>query len=141
MRVIVNNIQYKRLIEQQNKKNQAINGWGRYLKDSIIKNLESRVLGENVISLNRLKLKLNKEKFFNELPINNIILTIFNENKEDFNIEWDNQYSSINKKKEINDVFINVILNEENKIKELINTNQINLKFLKIKEWYENNNK
>ena len=36
MRVIVNNIQYKRLIEQQNKENQPIDGWGRYLKDSII---------------------------------------------------------------------------------------------------------
>lgn len=141
MRVIVNNIQYKRLIEQQNKENQPINDWGRYLKDSIIKNLESGVLNENVITLNKLNLKLSNKKFFNELPINNVILTIFNENKEDFNVEWDNESIILDKHKQIKDVNLHILTNKNNELTEIINENKINLKLIKIKEWYENINK
>lgn len=141
MRVIVNNIQYKRLIEQQNKENQPINGWGRYLKDSIIKNLECGVLNENVITLNKLNLKLSNKKFFNELPINNVILTIFNENKEDFNVEWDNESIILDKHKQIKDVNLHILTNKNNELTEIINENKINLKLIKIKEWYENINK
>jgi len=141
MRVIVNNIQYKRLIEQQNKENQPIDGWGRYLKDSIIKNLESRVLKENVISLNKLNLKLVNKKFFNELPINNVIINIYEETEKLFNVEWDKESIYLDKNNQIKDVIINVSLNEENKIVSTINENKINLKFIKIKEWYENNSK
>ena len=141
MRVIVNNIQYKRLIEQQNKQNQPINGWGRYLKDSIIKNLESRVLKENVISLNRLNLKLVNKKFFNELPINNVILNIYEETEKPFSVEWDKESLYLDKNNQIKDVIFNINLNKENKIVGTINENKINLKLIKIKEWYENINK
>ena len=141
MRVIVNNIQYKRLIEQQNKQNQPINGWGRYLKDSIIKNLESRVLKENVISLNRLNLKLVNKKFFNELPINNVILNIYEETEKPFSVEWDKESLYLDKNNQIKDVIFNIKLNKENKIVGTINENKINLKLINIKEWYENINK
>ena len=141
MRVIVNNIQYKRLIEQQNKQNQPINGWGRYLKDSIIKNLESRVLKENVISLNRLNLKLVNKKFFNELPINNVILNIYEETEKPFSVEWDKESLYLDKNNQIKDVIFNINLNKENKIVGTINENKINLKLINIKEWYENINK
>lgn len=141
MRVIVNNKQYKRLIEQQNKENSFVNGWGLYIKDTILKRLENKTLNENVISLNKLNMKLGNKKFFNELPIDNIILNIYNESTNDFHSSWDEDETYLCESKYVKNVILDIIINGEKELNEIINENYININLLKIKKWYENNNK
>tara|TARA_Y100000592_G_C5468515_1_gene318056 strand:- start:222 stop:659 length:438 start_codon:yes stop_codon:yes gene_type:complete len=139
MRLIVNNKQYKHIVSHQNKKNKFVSGWGNYIKDIIIEKLENRNLNENIITINKLNLKLNNKKFFNELPINNVILNIYEENENPFNVEWDKESIYLDKNKQIKDVNLNILINKNNELNEIINENKINLKLLKIKDWYENN--
>lgn len=141
MKLIVNNNQYKRLIHQQNKENNFLNEWGVYIKDNIIKKIEDKNLNENVISLNNLNLKLSKHKFFNSLPIDNLILNIYNERLNETIIELDNNTMYLDESNKIKDVFINIIHNNSKNLNETINSSEIGIKLMKIKEWYETKNK
>ena len=140
MRLIVNNNQYKRLVEQQNKENSFVNGWGMLIKDSIIKRLENKTLNENIISLNKLNMKLGDKKFFNELPIDNLILNIYNESTDDFQSEWDEEETYLCESKHIKNVVLDITINGEKELNETINENYIKINLLKIKKWYENKN-
>ena len=140
MRLIVNNNQYKRLIEHQNKENSFVNGWGMLIKDSIIKKLENKTLNENIISLNKLNMKLGNKKFFNELPIDNLILNIYNESTDDFQSEWNEEETYLCESKHIKNVFLDITINGEKELHETINENYIKINLLKIKKWYENKN-
>jgi hypothetical protein len=141
MRLIVNKIQYKRLVEQQNKENNFVNGWGLLIKDTILKRLENKTLDENIISLNKLKNKLGNKKFFNELPIDNLILNIYNERTDNFQSEWNKEETYICESKHIKNVVLDITLNGEKDLNETINENYLNINLLNIKKWYENKNK
>ena len=141
MKLIVNNNQYKRLIRQQNKENNFLNEWGVYIKDNIIKKIKDKNLNENVISLNNLNLKLSKHKFFNSLPMDNLILNIYNERLNETIIELDNNTMYLDESNKIKDVFINIIHNNSKNLNETINSSEIGIKLMKIKEWYETKNK
>tara|TARA_B100001287_G_C22665414_1_gene522580 strand:+ start:1510 stop:1935 length:426 start_codon:yes stop_codon:yes gene_type:complete len=140
MRLIVNDKQYKRLIEQQNKENNFVNGWGLLIKDTILKRLENKTLSENIISLNKLNIKLGNKKFFNELPIDNLILNIYNESIDDFQSEWDEEETYLCESKHIKNVVLDITINGEKELNETINENYIKINLLKIKKWYENKN-
>jgi len=141
MKLIVNNKQYKRLVEKQNKENNFVNKWGIYIKDNIIKKLEDRNLSESVISLNNLNLKLSKQKFFNLLPIDNLILNIYNERLDETIIELDDSSLYLDETNKIKDVFINITVNNNKNLSESISSSKLAIKLIEIKKWYENNNK
>lgn len=140
MRLIVNDKQYKRLIEQQNKENNFVNGWGLLIKDTILKRLENKNLSENIISLNKLNIKLGNKKFFNKLPIDNLILNIYNDNTDNFRSKWVKEQTYICESKYIKNVELDIIMNAEEELNKIINENYLKINLLEIKRWYENSN-
>lgn len=139
MKVIVNKKQYKQIINSQSIENNFVNEWGMYIKDIIIGKIENKNLNENVVSINNMGLKLLNKKFFNKLPIENMVLNIYNYNGSDFSCEWLNENIYLNENKKIKDVSLNIILDSNKELFNEINENKIKVCIVKIKEWYENN--
>jgi len=105
-----------------------------------IKQIEDKNLHENVISLNNLNLKLIKHKFFILLPIDNLIINIYNERLNETIIELDNNSMYLDTSNKIKDVFISITHNNSKNLNEIINSSEIGIKLNEIKKWYETNN-
>ena len=78
---------------------------------------------------------------FNTLPMDNLILNIYNERLNKTIIELDNNNMYLDESNKIKDVFINIIHNNSKNLNETINSSEIGIKLMKIKEWYETKNK
>ena len=79
MRLIVNEKQYKELLFTNKNEIDSISEWVDYISDFTINKLENKNLFESILCTNKLNLKLGKFKFFKKLPIDNLVLNIYNE--------------------------------------------------------------
>lgn len=136
MKLIVNNNQYKRLINKTHKENTYINEWGVYIKDMVIKRLENKNINENIISLNNLSLKLNGKKFLSDLPIDSLIISIFNENVDKYECSVDIPNLYVDGK--IKNLVLEMVINSKKELVSFIDNTEISLQLLKVKKWYEN---
>ena len=134
MRIIVNKNQYNKLLKHNKEESQLYEEWSNFILDKIEVHRNSNILTEEIVCERNLKIKLKGKPFFNDLPINNLILNIF----ETKNVERcdypTNTFIMENKEVEL-DIFIR----KEGTTNTL--KNSIMKEFFKIRKDYENSNK
>jgi hypothetical protein len=83
MKVIVNRKQYDKLIKEGRGYSKSVEKWADYVADEFLLKILQQDVKEDVYLLTKLSLKLNGKSFYEELPIESIILTVIIVNGED----------------------------------------------------------
>ena len=141
MRLIVNEKQYKELLFTNKNEIDSISEWVDYISDFTINKLENKNLFESILCTNKLNLKLGKFKFFKKLPIDNLVLNIYNEENVKFKCDFDTEQIFINEDNQLKNVVINMEMDKNISLIEQIDKNKLKITLSGIKHWYENNNK
>lgn len=83
MKVIVNRKQYDKLIKEGRGYSKSVEKWADYVTDEFLLKILQQDEKEDVYLLTKLSLKLDGKSFYEELPIESIILTVIIVNGED----------------------------------------------------------
>ena len=154
MRVIVNESQYNKILIKENADHKNAQEWASYLSGTLLVNILKLDIGEDVFTHKNLNNKLKTYKFFKNLPIESIIVSIIkNKNLyEDVKIDinynpyWTTIVEDKRGKKYIKDVEFEVVtylpndLTQSN-IKKLQSQilEKLTDEFIKIYHWFEKN--
>ncbi len=88
MKIIVNRKQYDKLIKESRGYSKTVENWADYVTDQLLTSIIEQDVKEDVYLLTKLSLKLKGKDFYEELPIDSIILTVIIEDgdKDDASI-------------------------------------------------------
>jgi hypothetical protein len=76
MKLIVNRKQYKTLINESRGYSKSVEKWGEYVTDELLPLILKQDVDEDVYLLKKLSLILNGKDFYEDIPIDSIILTV-----------------------------------------------------------------
>lgn len=93
MKVIVNRKQYDELIKEGRGYSKSLENWANYVTDEFLHKIIQQDVKEDVYLLTKLSLKLNGKSFYEELPIDSIILSVIIVNSEDDGATIDMSYN------------------------------------------------
>jgi len=93
MKVIVNREQYDKLIKEGRGYSKTVEKWADYVTDELLTTILKQDVDEDVYLLTKLSLKLKGKDFYEDLPIDSIILTIIIVDSEDDEASIDMNYA------------------------------------------------
>jgi len=93
MKVIVNRKQYDKLINEGRGYSKSVEKWADYVTDELLTKIIEQDVEEDVYLLTKLSLKLKGKDFYEELPIDSIILSVIIVDSEDDEASIDMNYS------------------------------------------------
>jgi len=76
MKIIVNRKQYDKLIKESRGYSKTVEKWADYVTDQLLPSIMDQDVEEDVYLLTKLSLKLKGKDFYEELPIDSIILSV-----------------------------------------------------------------
>lgn len=83
MKVIVNRKQYDKVIKESRGYSKSVERWADYVTDELLPLILKQDVEEDVYLLTKLSLKLKGKDFYEELPIDSVILTVIIVDSED----------------------------------------------------------
>jgi hypothetical protein len=99
MKVIVNRKQYNKVITETRGYSKDVEDWADYVTDELLPLIIKQDVKEDVYTLKKLSLKLKNKKFYEEIPIDSIIMTVIVNDVEgdsaDINIGYNPYYTQI----------------------------------------------
>ena len=93
MKVIVNRKQYDKLIKEGRGYSKNVEKWADYVTDEVLLPITKQDVEEDVYLLTKLSLKLNGKDFYEDLPIDSVILHVNLVETEDDEASIDIQYT------------------------------------------------
>jgi hypothetical protein len=93
MKVIVNRKQYDKLINEGRGYSKSVEKWADYVTDELLPKIIEQDVEEDVYLLTKLSLKLKGKDFYEELPIDSVILSVIIVDSEDDEASIDMNYS------------------------------------------------
>jgi len=93
MKVIVNRKQYDKLINEGRGYSKSVEKWADYVTDELLPKIIEQDVEEDVYLLTKLSLKLKGKDFYEELPIDSVILPVIIVDSEDDEASIDMNYS------------------------------------------------
>jgi len=93
MKVIVNRKQYDKLIKEGRGYSKSVEKWADYVTDELLPKIIKQDVEEDVYLLNKLSLKLKGKDFYEDLPIDSIIITVIMVESEDDEASIDMNYT------------------------------------------------
>ena len=93
MKVIVNRKQYDKLINESRGYSKNVEKWADYVTDELLVPILKQDVDEDVYLLTKLSLKLKGKDFYEDLPIDSIILTVIIVDSKDDEASIDMQYA------------------------------------------------
>lgn len=93
MKVIVNRKQYDKLINESRGYSKSVEKWADYVTDELLPKIIKQDVSEDVYLLTKLSLKLKGKDFYEELPIDSIIIHVIIVESEDDDASIDMNYA------------------------------------------------
>ena len=93
MKVIVNRNQYEKVISESRGYSKSVEKWGDYVTDELLPLILKQDVEEDVYLLKKLSLKLKGKDFYEEIPIDSVILTVIIKESEDDEASVDMNYN------------------------------------------------
>ena len=93
MKVIVNRNQYEKVIKESRGYSKSVEKWGDYVTDELLPLVLKQEVEEDVYLLKKLSLKLKGKDFYEEIPIDSIILTVIINDSDDDEASVDMNYN------------------------------------------------
>ena len=93
MKVIVNRKQYDKLINESRGYSKSVEKWADYVTDELLLKIIKQDVKEDVYLLTKLSLKLKGKDFYEELPIDSIIIHVIILESEDGDASIDMNYA------------------------------------------------
>jgi hypothetical protein len=76
MKVIVNRNQYNKVLKETRGYSKSVENWGDYVTDELLPLIIKQDVEEDVYTLKKLSLKLKNKNFYEDIPIDSIIMTV-----------------------------------------------------------------
>jgi len=93
MKVIVNRKQYDKLINESRGYSKSVEKWADYVTDELLPKIIKQDVNEDVYLLTKLSLKLKGKDFYEELPIDSIIIHVIIVESDDGDASIDMNYA------------------------------------------------
>jgi len=93
MKVIVNRNQYEKVIKESRGYSKSVEKWGDYVTDELLPLVLKQEVEEDVYLLKKLSLKLKGKDFYEDIPIDSIILTVIINGSDDDEASVDMNYN------------------------------------------------
>ena len=83
MKVIVNRSQYKKILKETRGYSKTVENWADYVTDELLPTIMKQDVGEDVYTLKKLSLKLKGKDFYEDVPIDSVIMTVIIDDIDD----------------------------------------------------------
>jgi hypothetical protein len=93
MKVIVNRSQYEKVITESRGYSKSVEKWGDYVTDELLSLMLKQDVDEDVYLLKKLSLKLKGKDFYEDIPIDSIIVSVIIKDSEDDGASVDMNYN------------------------------------------------
>ena len=93
MKVIVNRNQYEKVIKESRGYSKSVEKWADYTTDELLPLILKQDVEEDVYLLKKLSLKLKGKDFYEDIPIDSIILTVIINGSDDDEASVDMNYN------------------------------------------------
>jgi len=99
MKIIVNRSQYNKVINETRGYSKTVENWADYVTDELLPLIIKQDVVEDVYTLKKLSLKLKNKNFYEEIPIDSIIMTVIINDIEgdsaDINMGYNQYYTQV----------------------------------------------
>jgi len=99
MKIIVNRSQYNKVINETRGYSKTVENWADYVTDELLPLIIKQDVVEDVYTLKKLSLKLKNKNFYEEIPIDSIIMTVIINDIEgdsaDINMGYNPYYTQV----------------------------------------------